>query len=112
MAAVTTTRRGPIIASNTNRIGIVTGDHATLTSSTGVTEVLKSNAGFLHNVAIQSVGTTWTIDLYDDTAAANNRVWSWVTADGKGPFALQIPLQAGLVLVTTGTAGAATIVWS
>jgi hypothetical protein len=75
----------------------------------------KSTGGFLHNFNVGAVGTTWQIDFYDDNTSSSpaHKVHTWVTADGKGPFALQIPLVNGLTIVESGgTAGQATIVWS
>ncbi len=112
MASVISTKKGPIVGASTNRVGVVTGDHYTNLQSTGVTDLLKTGAGFFHNASCHTVGTTWTIDVFDSIDGTGNKIWSWVTADGKGPFALQIPFATGLSVTTTGTAGIAILVWS
>lgn len=88
-----------------------TGQNASVITASE-TNQLKTSGGFLGRVVVWGVGTTWTIDVYDDASANNNRVWGWVSANGVGAFDLRIPMQAGIRVVTGGTAGAATVVWS
>ena len=77
------------------------------------TYTLKASAGKLAVLIIQTVGTSWTITIYDAlTAVSGKEIVQWVTADGKGPFAYQIPCVTGITVVSGGTtAGQATIVW-
>lgn len=77
------------------------------------TYTLKATAGKFAVLIIQTVGTTWTITVYDAlTAVSGKEIVQWVTADGKGPFAYQIPCVTGITVVSGGTtAGQATIVW-
>lgn len=112
MAAINTAK-GPIVSAHTNRIGIVTGDHRSILTSNSETTNVKNGAGFLHQLVIGNVGSSWQIDFYDDLLGAANKVYTWVSADGKNPPALQIPLANGLTIVESGTtAGQATAVWS
>lgn len=105
------TRHGPIIRGN-NQISIVTGAYNSIVTDKA-TYTLKTEGGFCHQLVVGNVGTTWTLDFYDDQAGSNNKFFSWVTADGKGPFALQIPCNNGITVVSGGTtAGQASIVWS
>lgn len=81
--------------------------------TTNETNVLKDTDGKLGSVYVANVGTTATIDIYDTAGAdTNNKVFEWVTADGKGPFTLQIPMAFGIRVITGGTFGRAVIVWS
>jgi len=72
------------------------------------TNQLKAASARLDRVIVWSVGTTFTIDVYDTATAvvsAATHVWAWVTADGKGVFQLNLPLRDGLYVVTSGTPG-------
>ena len=77
------------------------------------TYLLAGRSGKFGQLVIQTVGTSWTITVYDAlTAVAGKEIVQWVTADGKGPFAYQIPCKTGICVVSGGTtAGAATLVW-
>ena len=76
------------------------------------TNQLKTRPGKVGQVIIWDVGTTATLDIYDDPDSNDSPVWGWVSADGKGVFAIQIPMGAGIRVVTGGAFGKATIVWS
>ena len=76
------------------------------------TTVIKAKRGKLAHVSIWNVGTTYTLDIYDDPATNNNRVWQWVTADGKKDVDLDFPMSNGITAITTGTAGGITITFS
>lgn len=109
------TAKGPIVSAHTNRVGIVTGDHRSILTSNSESTVVKVGGGFLHQLVIGNVGSSWQIDFYDDvtTSSPGHKIYTWVSADGKNPPALQIPLTNGLVIVESGTtAGQATAVWS
>lgn len=82
--------------------------------TTNTTTVLKAiPTGKVGQVVVWGVGTTATIDVYNDPATTNNKVWSWVSADGKGIFALQMPCSNGITVVTGGAAAPSlTVVWS
>lgn len=77
------------------------------------TYLLKTGDARLARLVIQTVGTTWTITIYDAlSAVAGKEIVQWVTADGKGPFTYQIPCGIGICVVSGGsTAGQATIVF-
>lgn len=80
--------------------------------SDAATYLLKTGSGKFGQLVIQTVGTTWTITVYDAlTAVSGKEIVQWVTADGKGPFAYQIPCKTGICVVSGGTAGKATLVW-
>ncbi|MGD9889882.1 MAG: hypothetical protein AB7U18_01135 [Dehalococcoidia bacterium] len=77
------------------------------------TFLLKTGQGKMGRLIIQTVGTTWTITIYDALSAVSGKeIVQWVTADGKGPFTYDIPCKTGICVVSGGTtAGAATLVW-
>lgn len=64
------------------------------------------------HVTVWDVGTNATLDIYDHASATSNQVFKWVSADGKGTFAIQCPMQNGIRVVSGGTFGGANIVWS
>src|SRR4051812_8833127 len=81
--------------------------------TTNETNQLKDSDGKVGHVIIANVGTTATLDIYDSAVGATtNKVFEWVSADGKGVFAIQCPMAAGIYVVTGGTFGRAIVVWS
>ncbi len=85
-------------------------NHSVITVSE--TNQLKARAGRLVAIIVWGVGTGWTLDIYDHASANTNPVWQWVTADGKGRFLLDLPIANGIRIVTAGTPGSVTAVWS
>ena len=75
---------------------------------------LTIKTGHLSHIVVWNVGTTFTVDVYDTANATTTgtKVWSWVSADGKGTFPLQVPISAGIYVVTTGTPGGLDIVYA
>lgn len=76
------------------------------------TNQLTTKPGKVGQVIVYDVGTTATIDLYDHASSNSNKMWGWVSANGVGVFALQLPIQAGIRVVTGGTFGGCTVVYS
>jgi hypothetical protein len=96
---------------NTRGTSIHTGDKVSLITLSE-TNQLKPSSGKIGQVIISEVGTTWVIDIYDDAAANNRLLWKWLSADGNGVHALQLPMANGIRVVTSGGApGRAVIVW-
>lgn len=65
---------------------------------------LKATPGVLGRVAIHTVGTTATLDIYDSAAGTDRPLWSWVSADGKVNLELNVRFGTALRFVTTGAA--------
>lgn len=106
------TQHGPANGPNTTHQSVVTGNQGSILTDKA-TYTLKTTPGYVHQLLIGAVGTTWTIDFYDDLTGVNRKFFSWVTADGKGPFTIQFPCSAGITIISGGTtAGQASIVWS
>ena len=82
------------------------------TITTNETNQLSTTPGKIAHVTVWNVGNTATIDIYDATSGTSNKVFEWVSADGKGTFAIQCPVANGIRVVTGGTFGGCNIVWS
>lgn len=82
--------------------------------TTNETNQLKVTPGKVGSIVISEVGASATLDLYDDLDSndVTKKVWVWATADGKGVFALQMPMGEGIRVVTGGTFGRAVVIWS
>lgn len=81
------------------------------------TNDIKTGGGKVASVEIwgDDAGTTCTVDVYDNSGASSGKVWRWATATGLGVYAVQIPLNTGLRVVTGGTMptnGGVTVVFS
>jgi hypothetical protein len=88
------------------------GDEAIAITTSGTFQ-LTTQTGKIAHVIIWNAGTTWTLDVYDANGSNVNQVWGWATADGKNTYALQIPVDNGVRVVTTGaTPGKATVVYA
>lgn len=82
------------------------------TISLAETNQLKTGSGTLGRVNVCNVGTTFTLDIYDATSGTTNKIFEWVSADGKINHELNIPFGVGLRVITSGTPGLVNIVWS
>lgn len=103
MAATTASgSRGQEIATGGNRSTITAAE----------TNQLKTGSGKVGHVTIWNVGTSMTVDIYDHATTTTNKVFEWVTADGKGTFAIQCPMANGIRVVVGGTPGGVNVVWS
>ena len=65
----------------------------------------------LKRIIVNNVGTTMTLDVYDDPTTTNNKVFEWVSADGKMVRDLDLPIQKGLRTVVGGTPGSIVLVY-
>lgn len=93
-------------------VAVYTAQHRSILADKA-TYQLKEGQGKLAQIVVSNVGSSWTVDIYDDIATtAAKKIWEYVTADGKGTFAVQIPCKTGIRVVSGGTtAGLAVIVW-
>ncbi len=87
------------------------GEARTLITAAG-TVVVKNRAGMLGRLIIGTVGTSMTVDIYDDPATTNNKIYSWVTADGKVSLEFGCPMINGITVVVGGTPGNVVITWA
>lgn len=75
------------------------------------TNQLKTGQGKVGHITVWNVGTTATIDIYDHATTTTNKVFEWVSADGKGTFAIQCPMDNGIRVVAGGTPASFNVVW-
>jgi hypothetical protein len=72
--------------------------------STSTTTTVKSAAGFLHAVSVNTLGTVAsTTTIYDNTAGSGTVIGVINTLTLSGPFVLDVSFVTGLTIVTTGT---------
>jgi hypothetical protein len=64
--------------------------------------VLKTGSGVLHSVVVNTLGTTPTIQLWDNTAASGNKI-GFITPTAPGTFLYDATFNTGLTVTTTGT---------
>lgn len=75
------------------------------------TNQLVSAETVLRKIIVFDVGSTATLDIYDATSGTSNRVFKWVSADGKIQADVNIPMKNGLRVITGGTPGDFTLVY-
>ncbi len=89
------------IAANTTPAAAVTNAYRNLTA-TG-TIVLKSGAGVLHTVTINSLGTVASVvTLYDNTAASGAKIGTINSLTLGGSMVYDVAFNTGLTVATTG----------
>lgn len=72
--------------------------------STAATTVVKSGAGVLHNISVNTLGTVAsTTTVYDNTAGSGTVIAVINTLALSGSFVLDVAFSTGLTVVTTGT---------
>ena len=80
--------------------------------TTATTTQIASKGEWLGMIHVWNVGVTATIDIYDATSGTSNKVFEWVSADGKRSVDLGIKMQNGIRVITGGTFGGCTITHS
>lgn len=91
-------------------IGNRAGKAAIITAAE--TNILSAAGGsILRRVIVNNVGNSATLDIYDHASTAQNKVFEWVTADGKMVREVDIPLKNGLTVISGGTLGNVVVVW-
>lgn len=86
------------------------GTRSTLTVAE--TLQIKTGSGTLGRVHVWNVGTTMTLDIYDHGSSTSNKIYEWVSADGKRNDEVNLPFGIGLRVVVGGTPGGINLVWS
>lgn len=72
--------------------------------STAATTTVKSGAGTLHSISVNTKGTVAsTITVYDNTVGSGTVIAVIDSLNLSGPFVLDVAFATGLTLVTTGT---------
>lgn len=75
------------------------------------TNQLVTGTTVLKRVIVNNVGTTMTLDIYDHASTTTNKVFEWVSADGKMVRDLDLPINLGLRTVVGGTPGSIVLVY-
>ena len=73
------------------------------TANVAATNV-ETGPGVLGKLVVHTVGTTATLDIYDDASSTGRPLYSWVSADGKVVLELNVRFSNALRFVTTGAA--------
>ena len=87
-------------------------NYTKITSST--TTVVKTTPGLLRKVIVSGPGTTWTIQIFDNTAGSGTAIFgaTAVTIPAAGTIlTFDVNFNIGLTVVTSGTAGEITVTW-
>lgn len=72
--------------------------------ATSTTTTVKSGAGVLHNISVNTLGTVAsTTTIYDNTAGSGTVIGVINTLTLSGSFVLDVAFTVGLTIVTTGT---------
>ncbi len=72
--------------------------------TTSTTTTVKSGAGVLHIVNVNTLGTiASTVTVYDNTAGSGTKIATINSLSLSGPFQYDIAFSTGLTIVTTGT---------
>jgi hypothetical protein len=89
-------------------VGPVMADGTTYTHvSTATTTTVKSGAGFLHALTINTYVASATITIYDNTAASGTKIAtitlpSTITGDAPITLTYDLVFSTGLTIVTSG----------
>ena len=79
--------------------------------TTDTTTTVKSGAGTLHAVCLNTIAATETITIYDNTAGSGTKIAVITEASGQSPGCLfyDVAFSTGLTLVTATAAGDITV---
>lgn len=81
------------------------GGYSFTNITTATTTVVKSGAGVLHGITINTKGTVAsTVTIYDNTAGSGTKIGIIDSLNLSGPFLFDAIFATGLTIVTTGTA--------
>lgn len=71
--------------------------------STNTTTTVKSGSGVLHSIVINTLGTTDTLTIYDNTAGSGTVIAVVNAALSQGTFIYDCAFSTGLTVVSSGT---------
>lgn len=91
------------IASNQSTLNVQQVGYSFQNITTSTTTVVKSGAGVLHIVNVNTLGTVASIvTIYDNTAGSGTKIGTINSLTLSGAFQFDIAFATGLTLVTTG----------
>lgn len=93
-------------AAHVTRIATANGGYSFLNLAANATTTVKTGAGFLHTMTINTKGATAnTVTVYDNTAASGTKIGTFDTTLGQQTFVFDIAFSTGLTaIIATGTA--------
>lgn len=93
------------IASNQSTLTVQQAGYSFQNITTSTTTTVKTGAGVLNGVTVNSKGTiASTITIYDNTAGSGTKIGTIDSLNLAGQFVFGVAFATGLTLVTTGTA--------
>ncbi len=93
-----------VLASNQSTITTQQAGFSFANITTATTTTVKSGAGVLHGVTVNTKGTiASTITIYDNTAGSGTKIGTIDSLNLAGQFLFDVAFATGLTLVTTGT---------
>lgn len=93
------------------RIKELTNDRSYNHISTSVAAAIKSGPGILQSLALNNVGTSWQIDVYDGTGTTGARIAS-IRSGVYGVMRYDLTFNQGLFIdAVEGTAGSLTVIY-
>jgi hypothetical protein len=101
LGAWTVTQSG---AWNVGMAAAATGGYSFNNITTATTTTVKSGAGTLHALTINTKGVTSTATLYDNTAGSGTKIATVDTTLGTGEILYDVAFATGLTIVTAGSA--------
>jgi len=72
--------------------------------TTNTTTTVKSGAGTLYNIAINTLGNTAVVTIYDNTVGSGTKIGTLTLVSGLPTPVYNVNFATGLTLVTTGIA--------
>lgn len=88
---------------------VTSGGYSYSNITTAATTLVKTGAGDLHCVSVNSIGTTFTITIYDNVTAAVPKIATSAAVTAIGTLCFDVAFTTGLTIVTGGTPGDITV---
>lgn len=89
---------------STNAAAATTGGYSFSNITTATTTTVKSGAGTLHALVINTKGVASTATIYDNTSASGTKIGTVDTSLGTGTNIYDVAFATGLTIVTAATA--------
>lgn len=104
---------GSVTVNNTSASPVVNANdlYTNTHINTNTTTIVKSGAGHLHTISVNTIGTGETITVYDNTAGSGTII-ALITPDFVASNIYDIVFNTGLTIVTAGTTpGSYSVSW-
>lgn len=88
-------------------------NYVNITAAAPTTTVVKSGAGVLHSIVLNTPADTGTITIYDNTAATGTKIGTWTSSSTTPPSAVlyNVAFSTGLTIVTATAAQDITVTY-